>query len=211
MEPTELQKEASAQLRYIRDTMARSSAFTDIPGWGIFIVGLIALVASWLTSGFRPAFWTVSWKDTWMLTAIVSAAVGVTMLVRKAKAAQHPVTHGPIRKFALGMLPAIVAAMVLTSAFTHRTGLDAYLSGQMLPADPMAAHLHALWLLLYGVAIVSSGMHSIRVVPLMGLCFMALGVVAFAFPDLPKTAMMTIGFGGLHLIFGYLIAKKYGG
>ena len=68
-----------------------------------------------------------------------------------------------------------------------------------------------VWLLLYGTAVVAGGAFSIRVVPLMGLCFMVLGTVALFCPPGWGNAFLAVGFGGLHMIFGGVIARKYGG
>jgi hypothetical protein len=48
-------------------------------------------------------------------------------------------------------------------------------------------------------------------VPLMGLCFMVLGTVALCCPSNWGNAFLAGGFGGLHVIFGAVIARKYGG
>jgi hypothetical protein len=45
----------------------------------------------------------------------------------------------------------------------------------------------------------------------MGVVFMALGVVAFALPAAYGHWMMAAGFGGLHIVFGIVIARRYGG
>ena len=67
------------------------------------------------------------------------------------------------------------------------------------------------WLLLYGAAFVSSGAFSIRVIPVMGIAFMLLGALAALLPLGASNVMLGAGFGGLHILFGFIIARSYGG
>ena len=103
---------------------------------------------------------------------------------------------GPGRKFVAGFAPATLAGTVLT-AVLFRANLTSLLPG--------------IWMLLYGAGVVSGGGASVRVVPLMGACFMAFGTVALWIPGLPSDIVLAAGFGGLHILFGSVIAVKYGG
>jgi len=47
--------------------------------------------------------------------------------------------------------------------------------------------------------------------PVMGVAFMAVGTVALFAPPSWATACLAVGFGGLHLFFGALIARRHGG
>ena len=80
----------------------------------------------------------------------------------------------------------------------------------------LASALPAIWLLLYGAGIITGGLYSVAIVPVMGVCFMALGALAVLAPSAGihsvwSNTFLAAGFGGLHIIFGFLIARRHGG
>jgi hypothetical protein len=191
--PRPLHDRALADLRFIRQTMERAGAFTALPGWGQVAVGVTALVAAVVAA--RQAS-TELWLATWLGEATVALAIGGWTLARKAYAVNDPILSGPGRRFGLSFLPPMIVGGLLTVAL-YRAGLATALPGA--------------WLLLYGTAVVTGGAFSVRVVPLMGLCFMALGAVALFGPPAWGNWCMAAGFGGLHVVFGVVIARRYGG
>jgi len=94
------------------------------------------------------------------------------------------------------LLPPILAGGLITIVLV-RAGLTNAIPG--------------VWLLLYGTGVVTGGMFSVPVVPLMGLCFMSLGALSLFAPHAFADWFMAAGFGGLHVVFGVIIARKYGG
>lgn len=180
-------------LRYIRETMERAGTFTAVSGWGQVLVGLTALIAAWVASRQTAA---LNWLATWVIEAVIALLISGWAIDRKARSTGDVVFSGPARKFLLGFIPALVAAGLLT-AFFYEFGLGSRLPG--------------MWLLLYGTAVVSGGAFSVRVVPVMGSCFVLLGAAALFSPAAWGDAYMAVGFGGLHVIFGVWIARRYGG
>jgi hypothetical protein len=180
-------------LRYIRETMERASSFTAVPGWGGVIIGVTALLAALLAERQSTRH---GWLMTWLAEALLALAVGGWTMTRKARAAESTVLSGPGRKFALSLFPPLLAGAVLTVVL-YRAHVFSALPG--------------LWLLLYGTGVVTGGAFSVRVVPVMGLCFMALGTAALWAPPAYGNWLMAAGFGVLHIIFGIIIARRYGG
>ncbi len=191
--PVALDDHARDNLRFIRETMERASSFTAVPGWGGVAMGITALGAAAVASR-QPD--SVSWFVTWMAEAAVAFGIASFTTLTKARRANVPILAGPGRKFALSFAPPVFVAALLT-VILFRAGLISAIPG--------------VWLLLYGTAVITGGAFSIRVVPLMGLCFMVLGTVALFSPASWGNILLAAGFGGLHIIFGAVIARNYGG
>ena len=191
--PIPIDARAADHLRYIRETMERAAEFTAVPGWGGVAMGFTAIVASWLASlQTSPR----AWLTVWLLEAFVAVAIAAPSAATKAHRANSALFSGPGRKFVLSFAPPIFVGGVLTLILFH-AGLSSALPG--------------LWLLLYGTAVVTGGAFSVRVVPIMGMCLMALGSIALFAPANWGDAFMAAGFGGLQIGFGFWIARHHGG
>jgi len=193
MDPAPIHEHALSNLRYIREAMERASAFTSIPGWGGVGVGLMAIATAIYAHPFAG---TRRWLLSWLVCAMIAAALAAITMVRKAQRANVSFRGAPARRFFISYFAPILAAAALTYILGHR-GLYS-----ILPA---------VWLLLYGASFISSGAFSIPVVPVMGICFMILGVAACFVPPAAGNALLGAGFGGLHVAFGVVIARRYGG
>ena len=188
-----LHARAMADLRFIRETMESASAFTTLSGWGLVVIGIAALAASALGG---EAVGSPRWLGAWLAAAASSVAVGGASTALKTRAAGRPLLSGPGRKFAMAFGPTVLAGAVLTVALV-RAG-----AGVVLPA---------LWLSLYGAAMIGGGAFSVRVVPVMGVVFVALGAIAALAPATWANVLLAVGFGGLHVAFGIVIVRRHGG
>jgi hypothetical protein len=187
-----LHARAMDNLSFIRETMERATAFTAVPGWGGVAMGLVALAAAALARS-RPA---PERLIIWLCAALLALAIGGWAMNRKARRAGTTVFSYSGRRFVLSYVPPIAVGGLLTLVLV-RAGLYDILPGT--------------WLLLYGTGVVTGGAFSVRIVPLMGICFMAFGTLALLGPAFWGPPLMAAGFGGLHILFGLIIARRYGG
>ncbi|MGI9165736.1 MAG: hypothetical protein ACR2G5_05025 [Pyrinomonadaceae bacterium] len=192
-QPPALHERAMDNLRYIRETMERSSAFTGVSGWGEVAIGVTALAAAYVAAQ-QATF--KAWIAVWIAGALISLLIAGWSMDRKARAAGMPLFSGPGRKVAFSLSPPIFVGALLT-VLLYRVGVVDAIPG--------------VWLLLYGTGVVTGGMFSVSVVPIMGLCFMLLGAVTLFAPPTFANWFLAAGFGGLHIIFGVIIARRYGG
>lgn len=193
-DPVGLHHRAAEDLRFIRATMESSTRFTSVSGAGLIAVGAIAMGGAALAAGVEPA--GATWLSSWLGTAAVASAVALAAAAVKARRAGTPLLSRAGRRFLLALAPPLVAGAILTP---------------ILFGNGLAERLPGAWLLLYGAGVVTGGAFSIRVVPIMGLAFMAAGALALALPPLDPEWTMAAGFGGLHIGFGALIARRHGG
>ncbi len=191
--PVALDDHARDNLRFIRETMERAGSFTAVPGWGGVAIGITAIGAAVIASRQTASF---DWFATWIIEAAVAISIAVWTTISKARLAGTSLLSGPGRRFVYSFAPPLFAGALLTLLLAR--------------TEPIGA-IAGVWLLLYGTGVVTGGAFSIRVVPLMGLCFMVLGTVALFCPASWGNALLAAGFGGLHIIFGAVIARSYGG
>jgi hypothetical protein len=192
-DPAPMHEHALNNLRFIRDTMERASAFTSIPGWGGVLIGVSAIAATVVA---HPYAGTRRWMLTWLAEAVVATLIAAATMFAKARRAGVSFGDKPARRFFSSYFAPIAAGAALTFVLA-RAGLY--------------SALPAAWLLLYGASFVSSGAFSIPVVPVMGLCYMILGIAACFTGPLLGNALLGAAFGGLHVVFGVVIARRYGG
>lgn len=192
-EPPALHARAMENLRFIRETMERASSFTAVSGWGQVAIGITAIGATILASQQSSIR---AWLRVWLIEAMLSLSISAVAMMRKARAVGTPLLSGPGRKVAFSLSPPIVVGALLTVVL-YRAGLTGAIPG--------------VWLLLYGTGVVTGGMFSVRIVPVMGLCFMFAGAVALFCPPDWGDYFMAAGFGGLHILFGIIIGRRHGG
>lgn len=192
-QPVFLPDRAMENLQFIRQTMERATAYTGVSGLGQILVGGSALIAVWAAS--QQAL-VAHWIFVWLAEAVVSILISVSMMAKKSDRLKLPMWSETSRRFLLSFTPPMLAGALLTSVL-YQQGFSDLIPG--------------IWLLLYGTAVIAGGTYSVQVVPVMGLCFMLLGAIALIGPANWGQYMLGLGFGGLHILFGIWIARKYGG
>ena len=193
MRPSGQPVEALEQIAFIRSTMENAGSFTAVPGRGQMLIGATALAAAYIatlqTSQER-------WLLVWLAEAVVALAIASVAIPLKAKRTRQSLSSGPARKFVLSFTPPMVVGALLTGVM---------FAGGIPQAIP------AMWLMLYGTAVITGGAFSTGIVPVMGLCFLTLGAIASIAPATWIDWEMALGFGGLHLLFGGIISRRHGG
>lgn len=191
-----LRRRALDDLGFIRATMESSALHTALPDWGGVSMGLTALVATPFALACDS---DASWFLVWMIAATIGVAIGALEMWRKARAEGVSLVVGPGSRFAKALAPGLVVGALLTLA------IRAVGPFQLLPG---------VWLLSYGSAVVAAGVHSLRTVRTMGLSIMLAGGVALlGLVFVPQErwlgdACMAAGFGGMHVVFGLVIARQ---
>jgi hypothetical protein len=192
-DPVNLSDRAIDNLKFIRETMERSTHFTAVPGYGGMLMGVTAIAAAYIAS---QQIYLRDWLIVWLTEAGLAFAIGMLAMWQKSKLTGASLVSMPARKFAFGFAPSLICGVAVT------LGLWKYQHYEvMAPA----------WMLLYGAAVVTGGAFSVKIVPVMGWTFIAAGCIAFALPAAYGNYLMGASFGLTHIVYGAIIARRYGG
>jgi hypothetical protein len=180
---------AIATLSYIRASMDAAGRVA-VPGSAGVVMGVIGVSAAALSLTVQLQAY---WLSIWLAAAPLAAIAGGALLARSASLASFVASGTPGRKLALGMLPSLFAGAVLTA---------------VLWSADLAGAIPGTWLLMYGCALISASVSTTAIVAWMGMCFAALGLTALAAPAALHIPLLGLGFGGVHIVFGILIARS---
>ena len=192
-QPVNIGDRAFDNLKFIRETMERSAVFTSVPGYGGILMGATAIAAAYIASSqatIRSALLV------WLTEAFLAFFIGLLAMWQKTKLSKTSLFSTPARKLLMNSLPPMLCGVFITLGLWRFGDFEA-----MIPT----------WILCYGAAVVCGGAFSVKAVPLMGWCFIALGAVAFFLPAGFGQIMMAASFGVLHIVFGFIIGRKFGG
>jgi hypothetical protein len=192
-EPIHLSDHAIKNLQFIRETIERSTHFTAVPGYGGILMGLTAIVTAYIAA---QQVYRRDWLIAWLIEACLAFSIGLLAMWQKSKIAEQSLLSIPARKFAFGFTPSLICGVIIT------LGLWRYEHYEIMAP---------VWMLLYGTSVVTGGAFSARIVPVMGWLFIVLGALAFALPAVYSNYLMAASFGLLHIVFGSIIARRYGG
>jgi hypothetical protein len=191
--PAAIESRALGTLAYIRASIESSSSM-DVPGMAGIVMGIIGVLAAIVVS---LPFGAAHWLEIWAAAALIAFVLGGALVARQAARRGQSRFLGPVRRFLLCLCPALFAGAVLTL---------------VLATAGMVNDIPGMWLLLYGCAVLSASTVTIagiaRLICFMGTLFVALGLMTFALPAMAHTAMLGLGFGVLHIVFGILMGRS---
>ena len=193
VEPVNIGDRAIDNLKFIRETMERSVVFTSVPGYGGVLMGATAVVSAYIANSQTHIR---DWLMVWLMEAVLAFFIGLLAMWQKTKLSKTSLFSTPARKLLMNGLPPFLCGVFITLGLWRFGHFE-----MMIP----------VWILCYGAAVVCGGAFSVRAVPLMGWCFMALGAAAFFLPAGWGNWMMALSFGALHIVFGFIIGRRFGG
>lgn len=191
--PASIGDRAIDNLQFIRETMERSVHFTAVPGYGGMLMGVTAIVAAYIAA---QQIYLRDWLIVWLVEAGLAFAIGLLAMWQKSKLGGTSLISAPAKKFAMSFLPPLAAGVAVTLGLWRYEHYDV-----MAP----------VWMAAYGAAVACGGAFSVRIVPVMGWVFIALGAAAFALPAAYGNWLMAASFGLAHIVFGAVIGRRYGG
>lgn len=176
---------AEEHLRIIRSLMERATIYRAISAPAALVGGLLGCLAAALSP--RDACIGV-FLGVWATVLAIATAVNLYFLARDAERRGAPFLSAGMRMAFLAMAPPLAAGVV----------------GTFLLFEPRLVTL--LWIVVYGLALLSTAHFAPRSLVYLGLLFLATGLAlgclaTRSVPGMSANLLMALTFGGYHLAY----------
>jgi len=197
------------RMQEIQRIMERATLWTLLPGTaavlggGLVLIGCAVSYAMFRSLDFADILHMslnrqIAFCVMWFSIGVLGVLIEAILTARAAKRQGLSPTVRSARLAIFSMTPSVAVAMVLTVKF-------------LMPAQPTVREIQYIvpvWMMLYGTGVYTAGLFSIRPPRVLGLTFIAMGVVALlAVPDYGVVSA-ALSFGLLHIVFGLYILRK---
>ncbi len=203
-------EEAKVRMDEIQRIMERATLWTLLPGTAAVIGGILVLIgcgASYRMIGSVdfaamldiPLDQQVGFCVMWFGIGVAGVLLETILTLRAAKRQGMSATVRSARVATFSLTPSVVVAMVLTVKF-------------LIPTEPRREEIQyivPMWMMLYGTGVYTAGLFSIRAPRILGLAFLAFGIVALMAFQAYGVVTAALSFGLLHIVFGiYILGKQ---
>ena len=202
----EKHEEQLAAIQEMRDMMDQATRFKSISGLSGILAGIITFVCLYtiyLVTGISP-FESEALDRMWLSSSqalilcfisllIICIGIGFYLAMRNANLSGKSAWDNAAKRLAFSLAIPVFAGGIF-SMLLARFGLIAIAA----PAT----------LLFYGMGLVSASKYTLDAVRTVGLLFVFLGLLATYFLAY-GLLIWTLGFGLLHVIYGFIIYVKY--
>jgi hypothetical protein len=218
--------EAQARMLEIQRIMERATLFTLLPGAAAVVGGLMVLAGCAVSYGmirsldFADILYAspnnqVIFCLMWFAIGVIGLVVEVVTTTQAAAKYQLAPADRPLRVAAFSLTPSVVVAIVLTAKFLLPINATAWqmllhwdFNMPLMPTAEEIQYIVPIWMMLYGTGVYTAGLFSIRPPRVLGVTFIATGIVALlCFPQYGVVAA-ALSFGLLHIVFGLYIVNK---
>jgi len=209
--------EAQIRMQEIQRIMERATLWTILPGTSAIIGGLmvfVGCVVSYLMFGTinNPSFTQIDFASLldlslnaqitfcvlWFLIGLGGVIVEIHFAQLQAKRQGISPKGRSARLTFYSLTPSVVIAIVLTAKFLAPTELRTQEIQYIAP----------VWMMLYGTGVYTAGLFSIRAPRILGMAFIAAGVVSINFFQQYGVITAALSFGLLHILFGIYVIRK---
>ena len=186
------EQEQLQALQGIKQLMERSSKFSSISGIAGVVVGVLATLVFACITYFNITNVT-DLAVVFTITLVVSLITGVFFSAKKAKKRNEKVWDSTAKRFLLNFFMPLVVGGVMCLLFTYHHLF------QFIPS---------FMLVFYGMALLNASKFSIDTIWYLAVLELLIGIAAAFFVDAGLWFWM-IGFGILHIVYGFFIYYKY--